>query len=164
MNKGSCRALGAVLATLFVSLFLFGSMAFRTEASLPIPPEVKDFTLRFMKAFGDASLSLAERLDSTEDPDEMARALNTYADAVEPLARGMADLEKKYPEFFENLDEDEEILDPDMLKAEEAFDKTQERMEPSMMKVFHNIENPGIQAALERLEEVMSLMDGEIDD
>jgi hypothetical protein len=72
----------------------------------------------------------------------------------------MVALQKKYPDFFADLDDDDEMTDPDILKAEDAFDKTQERMEPAMIKVFHNIEHPSIMTALERLEEVMAIMDG----
>ena len=85
---------------LFVSALFLGSLAPLMEAAPRIPSEVKDFTLRFMKDFGHASLSLTERLEGTENPEEMARALTAYADAVEPLAQGMAALQKKYPRFL----------------------------------------------------------------
>ena len=80
------------------------------------------------------------------------------------MPRGWQLFRRSTPDFFASLEDDDNIADPDILKAEEAFEKTQERMEPAMMKVFRNIEHPGIQTALEHLEEVMSIMDeGELD-
>ena len=113
-----------------------------------------------MNEFSAAMHTLASSVEKTGDPVQIAGALNSYTDTIEPLMKGMADLEKKYPEFFKEVKEDDSYIgaDPEMAKAEAEFSKTQGMIMSTIMKIVPHMEHPQVQAAMERMEKIMQIM------
>ena len=131
------------------------------SAARPIPPEVKNYVIKFFNEYGNATKTMADRVQKTDDPEQIAGALDKYVDAVAPLMKGMDDLQKKYKDFFESMEEEErqDSGDADIDKANAEFEKTQQGMMAAMQKIASHMEHPKVEAAMARLEKLMSDMD-----
>lgn len=133
-------------------------------ASKPIPPEIKSFIIKFSNQFGDAMEALTKVMDKAKTPEQMASALNSYSDKLEPLMADMATIEAKYPEFFEETDNEDDYYDdedPDIEKATDRIDQKTEDMMESMVKILSHADHPEVKAALARLGEIMGEEDEE---
>lgn len=130
-------------------------MATIATAAKPVPPEIKSFIINFSDQYGNAMETLSKALEKAQTPDQMASALNSYSDKLEPMMAEMVAMEKKYPEFFEGTDEDDYAVDSDIEEASDRMDQKAEGMMESMGKVISHSDHPAVQAALERLGKVM---------
>jgi len=154
MIKRSALFLCILSAVLFS--FLAPSLAARS-----IPPEVKSYVIKFFNEYGNATKSLADRVKATNDPVQIAGALDKYVDTIAPLMKGMDDLQKKYKDFFDAMEEDdrENSGDADIDRANAEFEKKQQEIMTAMQKISSHMEHPKVEAAMERLEKIMSEMD-----
>lgn len=135
--------------------------------SQPIPPEVKSFTLRFLKDMGEANTDLVSALDRAERPEQMTRAIDAFTTRIEPLVDGMIAMEEKHREFFAAMSkkgDDESSGDAEIDRAMEEFEVTGGRIEASMSKLIPHLEDPGLQAALQRLQQLMERLTVEYED
>jgi len=155
MNKRS------VLLRFLAFLCVVSLLAPAAFAAQQIPPEVKSYVIKFFNEYGNATKTMADRVQKTDDPEQIAGALDKYVDTVAPLMKGMDDLQKKYKDFFESMEEEErqDSGDADIDKANAEFEKTQQGMMDAMQKIASHMEHPKVEAAMERLEKIMSDMD-----
>ena len=143
------------------------TMTLSSAASVIIPPEVKTFLLHFYSEFNVAADALINAAESTNDPAALAKALNAYADRIEPLFNRLAELEIKYSAYFEMMEEkedDESSGDAEVDRAAAEFDKYEEKLPIAMMKVFQHYEHPEVMKVLERLRNIMPPDEDDDDD
>ena len=155
MNKRS------VLLRFLAFLCAVALLAPMASAARPIPPEVKNYVIKFFNEYGNAAKTMADRVQKTDDPVQIAGVLDKYVDTIAPLMKGMDDLQKKYKDFFESMGEEERQNsgDADIEKANAEFEKTQQGMMAAMQKIVSHMEHPKVEAAMERLEKIISEMD-----
>ncbi len=152
----------------FVCLFmLFFFTANCLQAAPPVPPEVKSFMLKFMKEMVANNRAFSSAVEKVNDPGQMARAIDAYRQSITPLIEGMVALEEKYRDFFQAMDdqdEDAKTGDPEIDAAQDVFEKNAREFGATMMKVMGMMDKPEVQAAMERLEQLMSRLDREDED
>lgn len=147
----------SVLLRLLAFLCIVALFAPTAFAARPIPPEVKSYVIKFFNEYGGATQIMADRIQKTDDPVQIAGALDKYVDTVEVLMKGMADLQKKYKDFFDAMEEDErqDSGDADIDRANAAFEKAQQGLISAMQKIASHMEHPKVEAAMERLGKIM---------
>lgn len=92
-------------------------------------------------------------LETASSADQVAKAMNKFADGVEVLAPKIKALTEKYPEL-----RDPENL-PEALKAsQEKAEELGKKMAGSFMKIMPFMRDPGVQAAQKRVAAAMSDM------
>lgn len=146
-------------------LFFFAANCL--QAAPPVPPEVKSFMLKFMKEMVVNNRAFSSAVEKVNDPGQMARAIDAYRQSITPLIEGMVALEEKYRDFFramDDQDEDAKTGDPDIDAAQDVFEKNARDFGATMMKVMGMMDKPEVQAAMERLEQLMSRLDREDED
>lgn len=157
----------SVAGALILSLLLAAS----PSLAQPIPPEVKSFSLKFFKEMGELNATLADEIGQASQASQVALAVETYTVKVEPLVEGMAALEKKYQNFFkemQNREDEEGTGDAELDRALDEFEKISERLERAMLgSLIPYLEDEQVQANLIRLQQMMdrlSLQDEDEDD
>jgi hypothetical protein len=159
-----------MLKKLSVFIVLFSLVVPALCLGQSMPSEVKTFTLRFFKEMTSAQQTLSAAVSSAASPDQIASAIDAYTDSIEPLIDAQVALETKYPEFYASVNrmDDDDVLtgDAEIDKAQEQFDSAQNSFEEiAMTKIMRNYANPQVNAAMTRLQQVMSRMDiGDDDD
>lgn len=89
-------------------------------------------------------------LDKTENAQDTAKAINRFADGMEGLWPKMKALSEKYPELKDRNNIPEELKE---MQAEAA--EVGKKMGTSMMKLMPYMQDPEVQKAQKRLQEVM---------
>lgn len=89
-------------------------------------------------------------LDKTENAQDAAKAINRFADGMEGLWPKMKALSEKYPELKDRNNIPEELKE---MQAEAA--EVGKKMGTSMMKLMPYMQDPEVQKAQKRLQEVM---------
>ena len=89
-------------------------------------------------------------LDKTETAQDAAKAINRFADGMEALWPKMKALSEKYPELRDRNNVHEELKE---MQAEAA--EVGKKMGTSMMKLMPYMQDPEVQKAQKRLQEVM---------
>ena len=89
-------------------------------------------------------------LDKTENAKDAAKAINSFADGMEKLWPKMKALAEKYPELKDPNNIPEELKE---MQAEAA--EVGKKMGGSMMKVMPYMQDPEVQKAQKRLQEIM---------
>jgi len=126
-------------AALFLILLSFGCFA-QTKYG-----DIKEMFNWYL----DATLKVVNVLENSQDTKEIALALEDYVDATLEFIPQMEQFEEKYPELNEQSDppkELEEIMD--------RFEKAMERAADSFAGLFKYAEDPDVQKAMERFEEL----------
>ncbi len=89
-------------------------------------------------------------LDKTESAKDAAKAINRFADGMEDLWPTMKALYEKYPELKDRNNVPEELKE---MQAEAA--EVGKKMGSSMMKLMPYMNDPDVQKAQKRLQELM---------
>jgi uncharacterized protein YjgD (DUF1641 family) len=89
-------------------------------------------------------------LGKTETAQDAAKAINRFADGMEALWPKMKALSEKYPELRDRNNVPEELKE---MQAEAA--EVGKKMGTSMMKLMPYMQDPEVQKAQKRLQEVM---------
>ena len=89
-------------------------------------------------------------LDKTESAKDAAKAINRFADDMEDLWPKMKALSEKYPELKDRNNVPEELKE---MQAEAA--EVGKKMGSSMMKLMPYMNDPDVQKAQKRLQELM---------
>ena len=89
-------------------------------------------------------------LDKTESAKDAAKAINRFADGMEDLWPKMKALSEKYPELKDRNNVPEELKE---MQAEAA--EVGKKMGSSMMKLMPYMNDPDVQKAQKRLQELM---------
>lgn len=156
----------ALFPVCFVLLVFFVS-THCLQAAPPVPPEVKSFMLKFMKEMVTHNSTFSQAVAKVNDPGQMARAIDAYRESITPLITGMVALEEKYRDFFramDDQDEDAKSGDTEIDAAQEDFEKNAREFGATMMKILGMMDKPEVQAAMERLEQLMNRLEREEDD
>ncbi len=93
--------------------------------------------------------SLADVLEASGDPKEVAAALNEYVDATLEFIPQMERFEEKYPELADMPDPPPE-LEPSVVRFEEST----QRLSGSFASLNRFADDPDVQKALARLQEL----------
>jgi len=127
---------------LVMSLLLPLSFAFAKDYSEAIKVNEK---------FISAMDQYVTQLESAQSSSEVASAFNLYSDTIEKLVPEMQALKAKYPELA-NMESPPAELQP----ITERMEQLGGRMAGAMMKIIPFMNEPEVQAAQERMAEIMS--------
>lgn len=97
-----------------------------------------------------------DAVDKTENPQDLAKAINTFANRMEVLAPKIKRLNEKYPELANDQAAPQEYADLD--KKSEALGA---RFAQSFTRIMPYMEDPQVMAANERLTGIMETMGAE---
>lgn len=89
-------------------------------------------------------------LDKADDKDDVVKAMNNFTDDLEDIWPRMQELREKYPELEGNEPPPEELK----ASMEEA-EKVGAKIGTSFMKVMQYMDDPEVQAAQQRMGQVM---------
>ena len=135
MKKGLLLPLLCALAVLFLITGCAGKYA-----------DVKKVNQEYMGLVQ----GYVDDLDKTENAQDAAKAINHFADGMEDLWPKMKALSEKYPELKDRNNVPEELKE---MQAEAA--EVGKKMGSSMMKLMPYMQDPEVQKAQKRLQEVM---------
>ena len=90
-------------------------------------------------------------LDKTESAQDAAKAINRFADGMEKLWPKMKALAEKYPELKDSNNVPEELKE-----VREDAAEVGKKMGDSMMKLMPYMQDPEVQKAQKRLQELMT--------
>lgn len=145
-----------------LALLLSLTASVRLAADIPpIPAEVKSHMLRFIEGMSKQADSLFAASEKAGSAEEMAQAIERYHQGVRPLIEGVLKLKAKYSDFFAAADQSdlESSGDIELDKANERFEKRMEKLGLVMGKAIQWMDDPKMKAALEKMQETMSLLD-----
>ncbi len=132
-----------------------------TASVPPIPPEVKSHMMKFIEQMSKHAEMLYATSEKAATAEDMARALEVYHQNVRPLIEGVVKLKAKYADFFAAADNSNQETsgDTELDKANEIFEKRMEKLGLVMGKAIQWMDNPKMKAALDKMQETMSLLD-----
>jgi len=135
-RKLSKRQMTAVVLLIVVSVACYGQSKYGDIEEL-------------FEWYAEELHNLADVLEASEDPKEVAAALNEYVDATLKFIPQMQKFEEKYPELEEMPDPPPE-LEPSVNRFEEAT----KRLSGSFGSLSRFADDPDVQKALARLQEL----------
>ena len=97
----------------------------------------------------EATIDVVNVLENSQDTKQIAQALEDYVDATLEFVPQMEQFEEKYPELSEMSDPPQELEE-----IMERFEKTMERAGTAFGGLAQYAEDPDVQKAMERFEEV----------
>ncbi len=133
---------------LMLFLILIGMMPFLSNCGGKY-----DDVVSVNNQFVDVMDDYLQDLDKADSPKTVAAAMNDFADKMEDLGPKLKEMSQKYPELSDpkNL--------PDELRAiQKKNEKIGQRMAGSMMKMMQFMASPEVQAAQQRMAQVMGSM------
>lgn len=125
--------------TLLLILLSFGSFA-QTKYE-----DIKELFNWYL----DATKKVVNVLDNSQDTKQIAQALEDYVDATLEFVPQMEQYEDKYPGLSEMSDPPQELEE-----IMEQFEKVMESAANSFAGLYKYAEDPDVQKAMERFEEV----------
>ncbi|MFZ5563601.1 MAG: hypothetical protein ACOZBW_06065 [Thermodesulfobacteriota bacterium] len=105
------------------------------------------------KSFTGLMESYAGAMEKAQNAEDVAAAINKFADGMEPLVPKMKAMREKYPEL-----EDPANLPEDLKQSQQETEAVSRRYADSFMKMMPYMADPQVQAAQMRLSQVMSRM------
>jgi len=97
--------------------------------------------------------AFVENMDQVDEPKDVAKALDAFAESMKELVPRINEIRKKYPEL------DDEDTHPEELKPLlQRVDKDFQMMMKAYTKVNANIEDPAVEEADAKFKEVMSAL------
>ncbi len=97
----------------------------------------------------EATIDVVNVLENSQDTKQIAQALEDYVDVTLEFVPQMEQFEKKYPELDEMSDPPKELEE-----IMERFEKTMERAGAAFGGLVQFAEDPDVQKAMERFQEV----------
>ena len=94
-----------------------------------------------------------ENLDKADSAETVAAAMNDFSDKMEDLAPKMKEMAQKYPEL-----KDSKNLPDELRASQKKSEELGKRMAGSMMKMMQFMMSPEVQAAQQRMSQVMGSM------
>lgn len=150
-----------ILFSLLTGVYLFSQVL---SANIPpIPQEVKEHMLRFIEQMSKASEKFYNSSEKAGSAEMMAQAIEDYHQSVRPLIEDLLKLKARHAAFFAAADSDDlkSSGDAELDKANEVFEKRMEKLGLAMAKAIQWMDHPKVKAAMDRMQEAMSLLDDE---
>lgn len=94
-----------------------------------------------------------ENLDKADSAKTVAAAMNDFSDKMEDLAPRLKEMSQKYPEL-----KDTKNLPDELRASQKKSEELGKRMAGSMMKMMQFMMSPEVQAAQQRMSQVMGSM------
>ena len=129
----------SILCVAVISLFLNGC-AGKYE-------DVKNVNTEFIKQ----TENYLDNLEKSDNPADVAKAMNNYADEMEKIWPEMQKIAEKYPELKDGENVPDELKDSQ--KQAEAMGK---KMASAFRKIMPHMSDPEVQKAQQRLSSVMT--------
>jgi prefoldin subunit 5 len=106
--------------------------------------------IEVMEKYGTAMEAYASDMDKVQDAKGVVAALNKLTDSMKALVPKMKEVQNKYPDW-KDVDSAPEEIKPFMKKIEEVAGK----MMNASMKAMQYAQDPEVQAAQAKLQEIM---------
>ena len=104
------------------------------------------------RTYIDLIASYISDLDKADNAGDTAKAMNRFADKLEPLWKNMERLNDKYPEL-----RDMETLPEPLRKSFSEAEEMGRKMSGSFIKIIPYMEDPEVRKAQQRLANIMNM-------